>query len=209
MALATDGGTRGRLVAAAVELFSSKGYEATSVADIQVACGLTPGSGALYKHFPSKRALLEEVLRQHRLDIAATRASIVSTLTSGLDPDATNLEAMLRLAAQLVWQSMDTNRAAIRVTIRDLEPYPDLLDELWDTVFEDVYRQATALIEQELASGHIDVADPEATAAVLLSSLTYFPTLRGLIGRTPGDVGPERYLEAWVDHAMKTLGAKR
>lgn len=198
-----------RMIEAAVGLFSSKGCEATSVADIQVACGLTPSSGALYKHFPSKRALLEEVLRVHRADIAATRDAVVSTLVKGLDADATNLEAMLRLAGQLVWQSMDANRAAIRITIRDLEPYPDLLDGLWDAVFEDVYRQATTLIELVLASSHVEVSDPEATAAVLLSSLTYFPTLRGLIGRTPGDVDPERYLDAWVDHAMKTLGARR
>ena len=51
------------------------------------------------------------------------------------------------------------------------------------------------------------VADPQATAAVLVASLTYFPILRGLIGRTPGDVDPRRYLDAWVDHAVATLAA--
>ena len=39
--------------------FAAKGYAATSVADIQRASGLAPGSGALYKHFASKRELLE------------------------------------------------------------------------------------------------------------------------------------------------------
>jgi len=48
-----------RLLDAALTLFARHGYAATSVADIQQACGLSPGSGALYKHFPSKKALLQ------------------------------------------------------------------------------------------------------------------------------------------------------
>ena len=47
--------TRERLLEAAITLFAHQGYEATSIADIQRACGLAPGSGALYKHFSCKR----------------------------------------------------------------------------------------------------------------------------------------------------------
>jgi AcrR family transcriptional regulator len=38
---------RERLVQEATRLFAQRGYAATSVADIQLACGLTGGSGAL------------------------------------------------------------------------------------------------------------------------------------------------------------------
>ncbi len=198
---ATDS-TRERLIDAAIALFSTKGYAATSVADIQLACGLTAGSGALYKHFASKQALLEEVLRRHLDDVASTRDVVVAETLDGLDPTVENLEAVVRLAARLIWESMESNRDLVRITIRDLEPYPALLNEVWDSVFRDVYRQAAELIELVAASGAIHVVDPPATAAVLLASLTYFPILHGLIGRTPGDVGADRYLDAWIDHAM-------
>ena len=198
---------RARILDAAVELFATKGYEATSVADIQLACGLTAGSGALYKHFPSKRALLEEVVQLHLADIASTRAVVVSEMLARFDLGSDDLETIMRLGARLTWQSMEQNRAVIRLTVRDLEPYPELLHEVWDAVGKDVYRQAAELIEIVMASGAIDVADPEATAAVLVASLTYLPILQGLIGRTPGDIDPERYLDAWVDHALKTLRA--
>jgi AcrR family transcriptional regulator len=56
------GSTRDLVIREARRLFAEQGYEATSVADIQAAAGLAPGSGALYKHFVSKRALLEAVL---------------------------------------------------------------------------------------------------------------------------------------------------
>lgn len=51
--------TRERLITEAMRLFSEQGYRATSVAQIEAAVGLAPGSGALYHHFKSKEALLE------------------------------------------------------------------------------------------------------------------------------------------------------
>ena len=42
-----------------MRLFGEQGYQATSVAQIEAAAGLAPGSGALYRHFKSKQALLE------------------------------------------------------------------------------------------------------------------------------------------------------
>jgi AcrR family transcriptional regulator len=54
--------SRETLLREARRLFAERGYAATSVADVQAAAGLAPGSGALYKHFPSKRALLEAAL---------------------------------------------------------------------------------------------------------------------------------------------------
>ena len=54
--------TRERLVTEATRLFSTQGFEATSVSQIEAAAGLAAGSGALYHHFKSKDALLEAVI---------------------------------------------------------------------------------------------------------------------------------------------------
>ena len=68
-----DASTRDRLLDAAIALFASQGYAATSVAEIQQACGLSPGSGALYKHFPSKSALLIEATQRQLNRMVAVR----------------------------------------------------------------------------------------------------------------------------------------
>ncbi|MGH6870266.1 MAG: TetR/AcrR family transcriptional regulator [Rhizomicrobium sp.] len=60
--------TRTRLVLTAMRLFSEKGYESTSVADILKAAGAN--SGSLYHFFPTKQDLLLEVLRLYRDGIA-------------------------------------------------------------------------------------------------------------------------------------------
>ena len=47
-----------RILGAAARLFRERGVEATSVADVMRAAGLT--HGGFYKHFPSKQALVAE-----------------------------------------------------------------------------------------------------------------------------------------------------
>jgi AcrR family transcriptional regulator len=52
---------RGEILEAAREVFSEKGYEGTSMAEIAARVGIV--EGAIYKHFPSKRDLLFEGVR--------------------------------------------------------------------------------------------------------------------------------------------------
>src|SRR5258707_8098334 len=56
--------TKDRLVMTAMRLFSEKGYESASVADILRAA--SANSGSLYHFFPTKQDLLIEVLRMYR-----------------------------------------------------------------------------------------------------------------------------------------------
>jgi AcrR family transcriptional regulator len=53
---------RAELLAAAARLFRERGYGGVSVADIAERAGIT--AGAVYKHFPDKRALLTEPIRE-------------------------------------------------------------------------------------------------------------------------------------------------
>lgn len=51
---------REQLLATAAELFAARGFHGVSVAEIGAACGVS--GPALYKHFPSKDAILAEML---------------------------------------------------------------------------------------------------------------------------------------------------
>src|SRR6185295_14014181 len=54
--------TKDAIVTAAMDLFGRQGYHGTTIAQIEAAAGLSAGAGGLYRHFKSKRALLEEGL---------------------------------------------------------------------------------------------------------------------------------------------------
>jgi AcrR family transcriptional regulator len=51
---------REQILATAAELFAARGFHGVSVADLGAACGIS--GPALYKHFPSKQAMLAEML---------------------------------------------------------------------------------------------------------------------------------------------------
>jgi AcrR family transcriptional regulator len=190
---------RVRFVQEATRLFAERGYASTSVADVQVACGLTGGSGALYKHFSSKRALLEAVVGRHLETLAHGARDVAS------DPPQ-DPRAFLRVVGASVLHGIERDRDLIRIIFRDLDAFPELLEEIWEGVLDNLYRGLREWIERERSSGRIDVDDPAATASVLLASLTYYQILDSLIGRVPGGIERERYVDAWVAHAVATLG---
>jgi AcrR family transcriptional regulator len=59
----TAADTRERLLQAAAEVFATRGYDGTRVADIAAAAGVS--NGAMYAHFSSKADLLVDALRTH------------------------------------------------------------------------------------------------------------------------------------------------
>ncbi len=193
-----SGGTRERILTQAARLFATQGYAATSVADIQLACGLTAGSGALYKHFRSKRDLLAAIIDTHITTMREGSQSFADQL-----PD--DITDALRITAQAVWAGMHRDHQALRVMLRDLDDFPDLLEDLWSEVCTNVYDEFARWLRTQADRDTVRVADPDATAAVLLASLTYYPILNTLIGHAPGDIEADRFAQAWVQHAAATL----
>lgn len=63
------------IIRKAIELFRLKGYHATSMSDLATACSIQKGS--FYHYFPSKEALMTEVLGHVRISLSESVFSIV------------------------------------------------------------------------------------------------------------------------------------
>ena len=100
---------------------------------------------------------------------------------------------------------MESDSGVLRAPLRDLDTHSDLLDAVWSTIRSDVYDLFTAWLRTQADAGTIVLYDLEATAAVLLTSLTYPPILYALIGHTSGDIDAARFRSAWIRHALATL----
>jgi len=194
-----DANTRERLLDAAIALFASQGYASTTVADIQQACGLSPGSGALYKHFESKNALLREAMTRQVTRMYASQDEHYRTRPA--DPH----EALRRGAARIV-DTIQDNGDLLRVMFREQEALEGFLSELWSAVTLNAYESMGSALEASKTAGSAQVEDPEATAAVLLAGLAYFPIVQLLIRRTPGNVETDRFREAWIRLAQSVFG---
>ncbi len=83
---------RERIIAAAMQLFASRGYSATSIADIATAAGMLKGNLAYY--FKNKPDLLSAVMQ-------ARFETLFSQLQAGATPDEAPRAALERLLAQI------------------------------------------------------------------------------------------------------------
>jgi AcrR family transcriptional regulator len=189
---------RDRLLAAALRLFAAKGYAATSVADIQRASGLAPGSGALYKHFASKRELLEAAVT-HRID------SIVAAREQFDAGQPGSVVQAVRTAGQLIWSNLNQSEDLLKVMLREPEELGDLDEKTWQVITDNAYQRFADELTASNRSGRTSIPDPEAAAAVAIASLSYAATLQALSGRVPGNVDEDRYFEAWVDQTISVL----
>lgn len=82
---------RGQILMAAREEFALRGFEATTVRDIAEDAGIQ--SSNLYRHFPSKKALLDEIM-----DLFSSRLSAgFEAVTRAGDPAVPTLDALVLL----------------------------------------------------------------------------------------------------------------
>ena len=181
-----------RLLAAAMTLFAEKGYERTTVGEIQEAAGLTFGSGALYKHFPSKEAVLAEGIRRF-VERAKSERGMLATLD-----ELSILDALTAVARQAM-TSLARDADVLRIAWRDLESYPALLEAVRTERIRATFDEFGSWLAHQDSEGRITAHDPQAVAAVALSALTFFQLLTFLLDDTPGGLSEDRFVAAWAE----------
>ena len=190
--------TRERILAAARELFARRGYRGTSVGDIEAAAGLSPRSGALYKHFASKQAVLEAVMAQH--------TSVVDDMGARLELlPLGDMRAELTLTARWGLAELRREHELTRIVMKEGERFPELADTFREAIVAHGHRVAVAWLERHVAARGGRVEDVEATACVLTDSLVGYTLQELLFGPAPAGVDEERFLAAWVDGAIAMI----
>ncbi|NLT06977.1 MAG: TetR/AcrR family transcriptional regulator [Solirubrobacterales bacterium] len=193
--------TRERIVAAAVELFGRRGYSATAVGEIERAAGLTPRAGGFYKHFPSKRAVLEAAVAR-RAEAAAGARSLVDGALAG--DVASETAALGRAALQII----AADQAVMRIVMREGDNFPELRDQFFERIVRSGHEATAAWLSNaaERAGVPPDAIDVPALASVVLGSIINHCVLRTLFGGDAG-VADDRFLAAWTDSTLKLLEA--
>lgn len=152
--------TRAALVGAGRRLFAAKGFEATGTKEIVDEAGLT--RGALYHHFPDKKALFEAVYEAVETEVVAQVAAAANQRSAPLERLKAGAEAFLDACTESDVQ---------RITLIDA---PAVLG--WERWRELDDRYGLGLVKTALRhamdAGAIDRQPVDALAHVFLSALT-------------------------------------
>ncbi len=192
--------TRDRILDAAVELFGRQGYHGTSVGEIEEAAGLTPRSGALYKHFTSKAALLEAAMEGRSRVVDELEALV--TVTPLGDP-RTEVATLIQIA----FREIGRDQKLFRIVMREGDNFPELRDRFYDRIVRRGHAQAAERLRLLAEAAGVRDVDLDALAAVLLAPIISYRALETIFGRPPGDVDQEHYLDTWTRSALSLLEA--
>lgn len=184
---------RSRLLDISARLFATRGYSNTSIRDIADAAGMT--SGSLYHHFPSKEAILDEILREFLFDLRANYAEIEE---SHDDPQAT-VDALIEHTLHTIHQipnsaALFQNEAGIIVGAPGFEWIVENskeIEAIWVRAIE--HGQNAGMFRPEL--------DSAVTYRFIRDSLWSVVRWYRPDGRLPGNLVTDHYLDL-LTHAL-------
>ena len=101
--------TREKILAAALEVFSSRGFHGATVDEVAERARL--GKGTVYRHFSSKRELFSELIR-------SKVAELEEAVTGAIDPRADVLET-IETYLRIYFGFFDRNRNLYKVLIQE------------------------------------------------------------------------------------------
>jgi len=187
--------TSDRIVAAALELFAAQGYRGTSVGEIEAAAGLSPRSGALYKHFPSKAAVLEAAIQQRSDDVDAAE-SVIRLLPLG------DIRAELTLLARLALAQLARERSLARIIMKEGDQFPALVSAFYERSVRRGFEQAARYWRDTYERAGVEPPAGDEAASVMLAGLVFYRVHDFMFGRPVGEHDEEAYVQAWVEAAL-------
>lgn len=181
---------REQILATAAELFAARGFHGVSVAELGAACGIS--GPALYKHFPSKQAMLAEML----VSISEQLLAVGRARVAGAEGPAAAVRALVDWHVEFALG----HRPLIIVQDRDWESLPE-------QAREQVRRLQRSYVD--LLAGQLLELRPELSkAAAHAAAQAAF----GLLNSTPRAghaISDDELRTLLADMAVAALGAAR
>ena len=195
MVKASSPTTRDRLIDATLRLVAERGFDGVSVGDIEAGAGLAPRSGALYKYFDSKLAVLEAGLQRHLEAITDVEIDLAGV-------PLTDPEPLVGWVARWLLAELDGERTITHVIEREGDRFPELRDRMRAGISDRGYRLAASLIERFASSLADDEIDSEALAVLLVGGLINLRRSTWTFDAPPLGIGDDRVVATFVALSM-------
>ncbi len=182
-----------------MQLFASRGYQRTTVGDIEAAAGFAARGGTLYKHFPSKEALLEAALDRQIQEVEQARA-ITDLLPLG------ELRAETTLMFRYLFAELSRYRDITALIEKEGDSAPLLGRRFWDEIAEPGYRLGAQLLDRQLNKHGPGGWDTDALAVILIGAVVNVRRAQWTFGQLALDVSEERLTQV-IGRVLEALAA--
>ena len=177
--------TRDRILAAALDLFGTRGVDAVSLDDIAAVVGVRKQT-VLY-WFASKEELVDAVLEAAVAELAVV---VDAAVRAAPDDPLERVDAVVRAVFRPA-----VRRPALLGLVRELSRLPGPQAERLRRLVEPMIERAVGFLAAEMTTGRLRSGDPRLVAALAYATVTGIATepeaLRG-VGWTPTAAGLRR-----------------
>jgi AcrR family transcriptional regulator len=172
------------IIAAALELFSERGFSATRLEDVATRAGLS--KAAIYLYFDDKTALLKAV-------VEATVGAKVQQIRAAAAQPQGPVAPLLRHLLTTVATAMQTTRLpdVIKLVISESRAHPEIGRYYLENVINQAMPVAETLIRRGIATGEFRAVDAGLAVKSLIAPMLLAAIWRSVfepIGATPLDV---------------------
>lgn len=185
--------TRARILQAAEGVFGQLGFHDASIVEITRRAEVALGT--FYVHFPSKKAIFEELARARRQDLIETLRAATSGVAGRRERERVGLRTYFAWIAE--------HPAMYRIA-RQAEFVDPALHREWYQIFADAY--ATSL-RRAMEAGEMETTEPELLAWAVMG-MSDFVAMRFLLWEDATPL-PQGRLEAFLEIATRALGLDR
>lgn len=135
--------TRKKILKAALKLFSREGYIGATTRDIAKEAGIAEVT--LFRYFPSKEKLLEEVLKSY---------SFLPAL-KGIMPDIKRMqyEDALAVIAKRFLETLTLRKDMIRIMQSEIHRYPQKIHKLYNSFLNELFTTLASYFEEMQKKG--------------------------------------------------------
>lgn len=167
--------TKDRYMLEALRLFSEKGYGSVGVSEIAASVGCT--TSALYKHFPNKKALFDEIVEKSRTEF---RDKMINIHFEDSDEESfrkyiskMNVEKQVEMIQNLFLALTEDNAPKYFRKLVRMEQYdhPELSENYRDGYVGQLLSSFESIMNIWIEEGRIGVYDPKILALEYISPL--------------------------------------
>ncbi|MBM4266318.1 MAG: helix-turn-helix transcriptional regulator [Deltaproteobacteria bacterium] len=178
---------------AALRIFAEKGFDGTTISEIERGAGLAAGKGGFYRHFPSKEAVFRAVVEREIERVASEQ----SERSSELMPPSVSARDRLLIGIRSALESLERREALIAMLGRDPDRLGDLREHVRRTMLAGwIDLQRLEIGVETGQNGAAKSQDSEALAIIAISAVTGFQMLRRFFGDPIKGVGADRFAVA-------------
>ena len=183
----------GEIVAAALEVFVERGFEATKLADVARKAGVTKGT--VYLYFESKEALFKAVVRETIVPVIAQGEALARSFTGSAR------ELVERLVREY-WRLVgETALAGIpKLMMAEAATFPELTRFYYEEVVTRGHRLMASVIERGIKNGEFRPVNVMVAAKLAMSPLMHDVVARlAFASCMPEGFNVRAYLDTHID----------